>query len=107
MKEATDCITLHAAAPLQLKAAALIQAGLLTTTRRRAERIEVDEKHERVRLYFSGGQVKQGKFSLAVRWEGKFDRSMKGSVSSVSFARFELTSVTTQILPLCLSYTWR
>lgn len=76
---ATPFIVLHAAAPLQLHAAVLIEdiALGLTTKRRKAIQIKVDEKKERVHLYFDGG-LEKGTYRLALRWGGKLDGSMKG-----------------------------
>jgi aminopeptidase 2 len=75
----TPFIVLHAAAPLQLHAAVLVEdvALGLATKRRKATQIEVDEKKERVQLYFDGG-LQKGTYRLALRWGGKLDGSMKG-----------------------------
>lgn len=67
-------IVLNVAAPLKLHAVVLAQAGLV----RRASSISPVEGKERVEFRFDGGAIEAGAATLALRFDGELNRSMKG-----------------------------
>lgn len=82
VSQAVRSITLHVAAPLELRAAVLSHSALKTESTRPATNMKFDKKRERVEIEFAGGEIAPGTIRLGLRWDGELETSMMGYYAS-------------------------
>ncbi|GAA5965418.1 hypothetical protein JCM3765_002371, partial [Sporobolomyces pararoseus] len=78
VSEPVEFITIHAASPLRVEGAVLASTSLKTESVRPATKIQVDEKKERLVVYFAGGEIPKGEHKIGFRFKGTLDTSMLG-----------------------------